>query len=88
MITTHITLFTQEPVRSGCSDILLDIEPKGHEEVDDKWGAEGDKGQVYKIQPDGSRIDPHPLPYLLTNTEGRFFEEVPVGVKCVFYVVK
>ena len=68
--------------------VLPDIEPKGHEEIEDKRGAKSDKGQVYKIQSDGGRIDPHPLPYLLANAESRFFKEVPLGVEGVFYVVE
>jgi len=87
LFTLHSSLFTQYPTRFACGNILPDIQPKGHEEVDHEGRSKSDEGQVNKIQPDTGRIDLHPLPYLLTNAEGGFFKEVPLGIEEVFYVI-
>ena len=86
--TFHSSLFTQKPFRSRCLNILFDIQPKRHKKIDDKWGAKRDKGEVYKIQPDACRIDPHPFTELLANAESRFFQEMPVAFKKIFDVVE
>jgi hypothetical protein len=84
----HFSLFTQKPLHPRRLDILFDIQPKRHKEVDDKRRSEGDEGQINEIQPDPGRIDTHPLAELLANAECGFFQEVTVAIKEIFYVVE
>ena len=85
---THNSLFTKKPTRSWCLNILFNVQPKRHKQVDDKRRPKSDEGQINKIQPDPGRIDTHPFTKLLAYAESRFFQEMPVVVEGGFYVVE
>ena len=74
-------LLGEYSIRSCKHEILPDIQPKGHHEVEDKRGAEGDERCIDKVHAYTGGFDPHPLADLLANTEGRLFEKMSFRIK-------
>jgi hypothetical protein len=59
--------------------VIPDVQPKRHKQVDDERRSKRDKGEINKIQPDPGGIDPHPLAKLLAYAESGFFKEMSIA---------
>lgn len=63
------TLEVAEWIPSSVQDILPDIHPKGHDEVEDDWGAKSQAGGIDKVFPDGHGGDAQVVPDPSTDSE-------------------